>query len=225
MASIHMDLTEAVSTHMDELEWVASPQPGVMRKRLEREAAESGRATTIVRYDPGAAFPAHRHPGGEEYFVLQGTFSDENGDFGEGTYVRNPPGSRHEPFSREGCTIFVKLGQMAPTGEPQVMVDTHARAWVATEIEGYWRMPLFTSSQNSEEVTLERLEAGVTVPANAVEGGEEILVLSGDLQVDDTPYPTHSWIRHPAGSHRSIVGGTDCVFWVKRGHLRQGTLQ
>jgi anti-sigma factor ChrR (cupin superfamily) len=50
--------------------------------------------------------------------VLEGTFSDEQGDYPAGSYVRNPVGSRHAPFSREGCTIFVKLHQSDAGGIP-----------------------------------------------------------------------------------------------------------
>ena len=60
------------------------------RKLLEREEAERGRATSIVRYAAGAAFNTHEHPLGEEIFVLEGVFSDENGDYPAGTYIRNP---------------------------------------------------------------------------------------------------------------------------------------
>ncbi|MEZ5449649.1 MAG: cupin domain-containing protein [Thiolinea sp.] len=48
-----------------------------------------------------------------EYLVLEGTFSDEIGDYSEGYYVRNPPGSRHHAFTEGGCTILVKLWQFA----------------------------------------------------------------------------------------------------------------
>lgn len=73
---------------------------GVQRRVLEREDAESGRATSIVRYAPGSAFSPHVHAGGEEFLVLEGIFSDESGDFGPGMYVRNPIGSKHLPIAR-----------------------------------------------------------------------------------------------------------------------------
>lgn len=65
---------------------------------------------------------------GEEFLVLEGTFQDEHGAFRAGTYVRNPPGSRHRPFSEGGCTIFMKLRQFAPGDEaainrPQITSD------------------------------------------------------------------------------------------------------
>ncbi len=34
------------------------------------------------------------------------------GDYSQGTYVRNPVGSTHTPFSKEGCLIYVKTGHL-----------------------------------------------------------------------------------------------------------------
>ena len=89
--------------------YVPSPMPGVDRRPLDRIGGEVARATSIVRYAPGSAFSPHTHRGGEEFFVISGTFSDEHGDFGPGSYVRNPPGSSHTPSSLPGCEIFVKV--------------------------------------------------------------------------------------------------------------------
>ena len=91
--------------------WIASPEPGVERKLLDRVGGEVARATSIVRYGPGSAFASHEHTLGEEFLVLAGTFADEGGEYPTGTYVRNPPGSRHRPFSTSGCELFVKLRQ------------------------------------------------------------------------------------------------------------------
>jgi anti-sigma factor ChrR (cupin superfamily) len=41
--------------------------------------------------------------------VLEGVFSDETRDFGPGSYLRNPVGTAHTPFTRDGCTILIKL--------------------------------------------------------------------------------------------------------------------
>ena len=72
--------------------------------------AESGQVTSVVRYQANATFSVHDHPDGEEIFVLQGTFSDEHGDWPAGTYLLNPEGFRHEPFSKERCVLYVKTG-------------------------------------------------------------------------------------------------------------------
>jgi anti-sigma factor ChrR (cupin superfamily) len=108
---LRADVNEFVSVQTKDLPWEPSPAQGVERRYLVRDEA-LGSATSLVRYAPGASFPAHTHPGGEEIFVLEGTFADEHGQYPAGTYLRNPPGSRHHPYSPDGCVIFVKLGHL-----------------------------------------------------------------------------------------------------------------
>lgn len=105
--ALNMKLDERVFIDANNLEWLGSPANGVVRKPLEKEFAEHGRTTSIVKFMPGAKFPQHSHPLGEEILVLEGVFSDESGDYPAGTYLRNPPGTRHSTFSKEGCTLFV----------------------------------------------------------------------------------------------------------------------
>ncbi|NJL84387.1 MAG: cupin [Chloroflexaceae bacterium] len=72
-----------------------------------------GRETVaLVKWKPGTYFSRHSHPGGEEIFVLEGTFEDEFGVYPQGTWLRNPPGSTHQPFSQQGCLIYVKTGHL-----------------------------------------------------------------------------------------------------------------
>jgi len=105
--------------------WQASPSPTVWRKRLELIGpAESGRVTSIVRYDPGSSFPAHPHPDGEEILVLEGTFSDEHGRYPAGSYLLNPEGFSHGRVLSRG-RLPIRLRQMrrnlaARTGRDKV---------------------------------------------------------------------------------------------------------
>jgi anti-sigma factor ChrR (cupin superfamily) len=69
----------------------------------------------LVRWAPGTRFQPHSHPGGEEIFVLDGVFQDEHGSYPAGTWLRNPPGSVHRPWSDPGCTIWVKTGHLPAT--------------------------------------------------------------------------------------------------------------
>ena len=109
---VKADFAERVVVPTYELPWLPSPQAGIDRRLLDRVGGEVARATSLVRYAPASRFPAHEHGFGEEFLVLDGVFSDEHGDYPKGTYVRNPPGSRHMPKTGPGCVIFVKLQQM-----------------------------------------------------------------------------------------------------------------
>jgi hypothetical protein len=86
--------------HAAKLPWKASPMPGASCE------CSITWATTIVRYAPKSHLSPHVHTGGEEFFVLEGVFQDEHGDFPAGSYIRNPPKSKHTLGSELGCTIF-----------------------------------------------------------------------------------------------------------------------
>lgn len=121
---INADFTKRVAVHGASIPWLPSPIAGVERRMLDRVGDEVARATTIVRYAAGSQFSAHTHGGGEEFFVLEGVFTDERGDYPAGSYVRNPPTSRHSPRSAPGCTILVKLWQFDPRDRNQVHLRT-----------------------------------------------------------------------------------------------------
>jgi hypothetical protein len=98
--------------------------PGRRATHADRVGDEVARATSIVRYAVGSAFSPHTHGGGEEFLVLEGVFQDEHGDYPVGSYVRNPPQSRHTPRSDPGCVLFVKLHQFDPNDRQHVRLDT-----------------------------------------------------------------------------------------------------
>jgi anti-sigma factor ChrR (cupin superfamily) len=109
---LHADLSQRAVLDTTALAWTPSPMAGVERRMLDRRGDEVARATSIVRYAPGSRFERHSHSGGKEILVLEGTFSDEQGDYPAGTWLRNPPGSVHRPWSEAGCTIWVKTGHL-----------------------------------------------------------------------------------------------------------------
>lgn len=219
---INADFSERVVIDTQAMPWVASPMGGVERRMLDRIGGEVARATTIVRFAPGSAFSPHDHALGEEFLVLEGVFQDEHGDFGPGSYVRNPPGSRHTPATKPGCTIFVKLRQMRDDGqEPLLHLDTANGAWESAGADGYERQVLYAPADGREVVTLERLAAGTDAGERFLPGGEEILVLEGKLAQSGETYGPGTWIRNPPGASLGLKTGPDlgCMFWVKRGHL------
>jgi len=217
---VNADFTQRVVLATDALPWLASPQAGVERRLLDRIGGEVARATSLVRYAPESAFPAHEHALGEEFLVLAGVFSDEHGDYGEGTYVRNPPGSRHTPRTHPGCTIFVKLRQMKPTETRRVVIDTTKAVWKLEDPTGPIRLPLYLALDTGESVTLERMSAGTDLTETENPGGEEIFVLSGTLSDRYGSYGAGTWIRNPAGFRSGFGSASGATYWAKRGHLR-----
>ena len=67
----------------------------------------------LVQWAPHTQFQVHKHWGGEEIFVLEGTFYDEYGRYPKGSWLRSPHMSQHTPFTKEdGALIYVKVGHL-----------------------------------------------------------------------------------------------------------------
>jgi len=67
----------------------------------------------LVRWAPNTTFKTHTHWGGEEIFVINGEFHDEQGAYPAGSWIRNPHKSTHSPFTKdEGALIYVKVGHL-----------------------------------------------------------------------------------------------------------------
>jgi len=214
--NLNLDFTQRVVIETDKMDWSPSPSPTVFRKRLAREDAESGRATSVVKYEPDATFKAHGHPKGEEIFVLEGVFSDEHGDYPAGTYIRNPEGSTHTPFSKNGCTLLVKLCQFQATDAAQIRIDTNTTPW-RPGIGGLEVMPLH--NHIFENTALVKWPKGEVFQAHKHFGGEEIFVLSGTFKDQYGSYPKGTWIRSPHLSGHHPYVDEETIILVKTGHL------
>jgi anti-sigma factor ChrR (cupin superfamily) len=214
---INADLQQRVVIDSTAVPWQPSPLPGVERRPLERMGAESGRATSIVRYAPGSSFKAHRHPQGEEILVLEGTFADEHGSYPAGTWLKNPPGTSHAPSSPEGCLLFVKLCHLTDADTNTCATDTRVGEWRPGLVEGLQVLPL--DSVGATHTSLVRWAPGTRFTPHRHMGGEEILVLEGVFQDEFGHYPAGTWIRSPHGSSHTPFSESGCLIYVKVGHL------
>lgn len=219
---INADFSQRVVVRPQDGPWTASPALGVERRFLDRIGDEQARATSLVRYAPGSAFPEHSHPSGEEILVLEGVFSDERGDFGPGSYLRNPDGSRHAPRSAPGCTLFVKLRQFSPGDDATVAIDTARGEWRPGLVPGLRVMPLH--SFGTEHTALVDWAPGTVFQPHTHFGGEEILVLRGVFEDEHGAYPAGSWIRSPHLSRHAPFTREGTTILVKVGHLDEARL-
>lgn len=215
---LNADVSRRAIVHAGQHEWVPSPMAGVHRRMLERIGEEVARATSIVRYAKGSSFSAHTHGGGEEFFVLEGTFEDEHGAYPAGTYVRNPPGTTHTPGASDGCTILVKLWQFDPQDRNQFSIDTTRRPFATDPARA--DVEIMTLHEDAHEtVRLERYAPGAQVPL-AAPGGVELLVLDGGFTLDGEGFSPQSWLRLPPGDGVTVTAGSDGArVWMKRDHL------
>lgn len=220
MPVINGDLTRRVSVDTSGMDWSPSPSGTVWRKRLHLVGPpESGQVTSIVRYEPASSFPAHDHPDGEEILVLEGVFSDEHGDWPRGTYLLNPEGFRHAPFSRDGCLLFVKLRQFPGRDREHVAIETDKLPWIPGDRAGIEVKRLYAQTGFTDTTRLERWAAGAEPGTIGYAGGAEIFVLAGSFSDEVGTYEAGTWLRLPAGStHAPRSSG--CTLYLKLGGLR-----
>lgn len=198
-------------------DWVSSPVPGVKRNMLDRLGAEDARATSIVRYAAGSAFTPHEHPLGEEFLVLSGIFSDEHGHYPAGSYVRNPPGSRHTAYSDNGCELFVKVRQFDAADTKRVVIDTKSATFRQGLVPGLKVLPLHEFG--TEHAALVRWAPGTKFQPHTHWGGEEIFVLEGVFSDEHGDYTSGTWLRSPHMSVHNPYSVPGCLIYVKVGHL------
>jgi len=213
---INSDYSKRIVINHHDLPWVPSPQIGVERRMLERIGHEVAKATSIVRYQPDSQFEVHSHEFGEEILVLDGVFVDESGEYSAGTYIMNPPGSSHAPYSKTGCTLFVKLRHLGVDQVEREIIDTRSARWYQGMVPGLNVMPLMRQGSGS---TLVRWAPQTYFNPHQHYGGEEIFVVDGVFEDEHGRYPTGSWIRSPHMSLHQPFSKEGCTIFVKTGHL------
>ena len=70
------------------------------------ENKEKGESTVLVKLEPGAHLPYHKHPELEQAYVLEGSMYDHDGTCSAGEYVWRKPGSLHENHSDTGAIVL-----------------------------------------------------------------------------------------------------------------------
>jgi anti-sigma factor ChrR (cupin superfamily) len=218
--AINGDMSLRAMADTARMQWTPSPSGSVWRKRVHLVGPpESGQVTSVVRYEPHSRFPTHDHPEGEEIFVLEGVFSDEHGNWPAGTFLLNPEGFRHTPFSEPGCLLFVKLRQFPGRERHHIVIDTDRLPWEPSSIPAVAYKSLYQQSDFSDLTRLERWEPQADLGVISYEQGGEVFVLEGEFADEAGAYATGCWLRLPAGSmhHPRSAGG--CTLYIKRSGL------
>jgi anti-sigma factor ChrR (cupin superfamily) len=95
------------STYVDPatMDWQPSQFENIAMKVLYRDA-DKGEMTVLLKWEPGASLPFHKHPEIEQSYVLEGSFYDHDGICRAGQFVWRTPGSMHETHTDEGCVLL-----------------------------------------------------------------------------------------------------------------------
>ena len=101
---------QSVHINPDSATWVPGVMPGVALLPLHEHG---GIETVLQRWAPHTAQPAAVQAGGLELVVIEGCLHDSLGRYPAGTWLRNPRGSTHTPFTLdEGALVYVKTGHI-----------------------------------------------------------------------------------------------------------------
>jgi len=99
--------------HTQSMPWEEELAHGLRVMQLHQFGTEH---VALAKWDPYSQFTKHEHWGGEEVFVISGTYYDEHGKYPAGTWIRSPHGSSHHPYTlQDGALVMVKTGHLPNT--------------------------------------------------------------------------------------------------------------
>ncbi|MEZ5428898.1 MAG: cupin domain-containing protein [Pyrinomonadaceae bacterium] len=81
---------------------------GVYVKPLLYDEETRRSPTILLKFDPGASYPLHTHPGGEEVFVLEGDIRLGKDHLFAGDYLFTAPDNLHAARTEGGCVVLLK---------------------------------------------------------------------------------------------------------------------
>ena len=111
-----------------EIEWqsltsIGEPDArGVYIKSLMFDDETERSPTILLKFDAGATYPLHTHPGGEEVFVIEGDIHLGKDHLHAGDYLYTAPDNLHAVRSDGGCIVFLKAPratEFVKRGEPR----------------------------------------------------------------------------------------------------------
>jgi quercetin dioxygenase-like cupin family protein len=80
---------------------------GLYVKSLRFDEQKHRSPAILLKFEPGAKYPYHNHPAGEEIFILNGTCMINESLLKQGDYLYTPPGFKHEVRSESGCEMLL----------------------------------------------------------------------------------------------------------------------
>lgn len=94
-----------------EIKWTPLEEDGVITKGIFVKSLRFDKATNrpptfLAKFEPGASYPNHNHPGGEEIYVLEGEVRFGADHLCAGDYLYTAPGNTHSAFSKTGCVML-----------------------------------------------------------------------------------------------------------------------
>jgi anti-sigma factor ChrR (cupin superfamily) len=178
--------TEAVTLsqiiQVTDIAW-ASLTSSIKAKMLWSDPATSRRAQ-LMRFEPGATLPMHRHVGDELLYVIEGSVSDEFSTVAAGSVGYRPEGCVHSVTSKNGATTFAIIsGSIEPaieigTAPPSRTIVLSDMPW--TELLPGLHAKLFWSDPATKRrALLGRFDPGAKLPRHKHIGDELLFMIEG----------------------------------------------
>lgn len=100
--------------HTRRMEWKPLVEDGVNTagiyvKALRFDESQQRPPTIQLKFEPGASYPFHNHPGGEELYVMKGSCFINEALLSEGDYLYTPPGFKHAVKTDTGCELMLVI--------------------------------------------------------------------------------------------------------------------
>ena len=192
---------------VSDLEWTEL-RPGLRAKNIW-EDADTERKAVLIRFEPGAQIPLHRHAGDELIYIVEGAVSDESGTVTAGNMSYRPNGCVHTVTSRNGATVLAVItGGIEPATEigdaPRSQIMTlSGLEWVDAR-PGVRQKRIWEDPSAERRVVLSRFEPGATLPLHRHVGDELIFVIEGE-STDQAGTVTPGNLNHrPNGCVHSV---------------------
>ena len=93
------------------MQWQPLSEPGIDRtgifvKVLRYDEVQQRPPSILLKFEPGAQYPYHNHPGGEEIFVTKGSCRVNGTELQAGDYLYTPPGFKNAVKTDTGCEMI-----------------------------------------------------------------------------------------------------------------------
>lgn len=205
-----------------DLSWQPHPVSGVQIAVLHLDQ-DQREITALFHAAEGVQYPVHDHKGPEDIYMLRGDLQVGPITLQTGDFIRSDRGALHPHATQEGCLCLVR----------SCIDDSFLDIGSALESEAHFPFQLSTSrdqiwqpyATDGVEITLLcqdrprgqitgvlRADPQVHYPLHQHGGMEEILMVSGDLIVEEQVFGPGDYLRSPKGSAHAPWTELGCRF-------------
>ncbi len=221
---VNADASACVVVDTNQMPWEPAAQRGMSMKVLERVIdPRKGRETALFKLEAGITLPREVLEVRQEIFVLEGSYSDENGTYGPHTWIWNPPGYAQTISTKEGCVFYAK--RRVPiykddASRERKVIDAKTAKWLEFPHRGADVLHLHKDPNGLETGRIGHVHTHRKIPSHDHSIGEETFVVEGRLTDEYTSYGKGVWFRMPCGvPHAPYTGDERCKMLIREGDL------